>query len=277
MQNSFLMISFSLRRNNLLRQCCPWDLAGLRQTALWKSPSHGINFFSSALKRADAISSIGTSGLTDLKKLAKWAAESKLDPNDPNNAPLMQLISVMRQICAHTPFPPLGVLMIEMPQPFTHIFFHTVLSSVTVFKNTSAGVKDRLKAQLCPCLAVWSGQALMLLSTVTSSQCGHEGVQCFISTVSWAHNRCAINISCCYDVALPLMSNLCKTLKKGLIWPLLWRGTCVQTLRVTCSRSHGWQGRGSKSISEHVLVHHTWCGLLRSGGFVCLFSCLMIN
>uniref|UniRef100_A0A452T2U2 Coiled-coil and C2 domain containing 2A n=1 Tax=Ursus maritimus TaxID=29073 RepID=A0A452T2U2_URSMA len=50
--------------------------------------------FRSALKRADAISSIGTSGLMDLKKLAKWAAESKLDPNDPNNAPLMQLISV---------------------------------------------------------------------------------------------------------------------------------------------------------------------------------------
>ncbi|KAM6220251.1 coiled-coil and C2 domain-containing protein 2A isoform 1-T1 [Rhynchocyon petersi] len=48
----------------------------------------------SALKRADAISSIGTSGLTDMKKLAKWAAESKLDPNDPNNSPLMQLISV---------------------------------------------------------------------------------------------------------------------------------------------------------------------------------------
>ncbi|XP_036056239.1 coiled-coil and C2 domain-containing protein 2A [Onychomys torridus] len=50
--------------------------------------------FRSALKRADAISSIGTSGLTDMKKLAKWAAESKLDPNDPNNGPLMQLISV---------------------------------------------------------------------------------------------------------------------------------------------------------------------------------------
>ncbi|MEJ1274550.1 hypothetical protein NN561_005436 [Cricetulus griseus] len=49
--------------------------------------------FRSVLKRADAISSIGTSGLTDIKKLAKWAAESKLDPNDPNNAPLMQLIS----------------------------------------------------------------------------------------------------------------------------------------------------------------------------------------
>ncbi|XP_052054878.1 coiled-coil and C2 domain-containing protein 2A isoform X2 [Apodemus sylvaticus] len=50
--------------------------------------------FRSALKRADAISSIGTSGLTDMKKLAKWAAESKLDPNDPNHAPLMQLISI---------------------------------------------------------------------------------------------------------------------------------------------------------------------------------------
>ncbi|KAL2780018.1 coiled-coil and C2 domain-containing protein 2A isoform d [Daubentonia madagascariensis] len=50
--------------------------------------------FRSALKRADAISSIGTSGVTDMKKLAKWAAESKLDPNDPNNAPLMQLVSV---------------------------------------------------------------------------------------------------------------------------------------------------------------------------------------
>ncbi|KAM7157013.1 coiled-coil and C2 domain-containing protein 2A isoform 2-T2 [Molossus nigricans] len=48
----------------------------------------------SALKRADAILSIGTSGLTDMKKLAKWAAESKLDPNDPGNAPLMQLVSV---------------------------------------------------------------------------------------------------------------------------------------------------------------------------------------
>ncbi|XP_035874755.1 coiled-coil and C2 domain-containing protein 2A isoform X3 [Phyllostomus discolor] len=50
--------------------------------------------FRSALKRADAISSIGASGLTDMKKLAKWAAESKLDPNDPSNGPLMQLISV---------------------------------------------------------------------------------------------------------------------------------------------------------------------------------------
>ncbi|XP_067845649.1 coiled-coil and C2 domain-containing protein 2A isoform X2 [Heptranchias perlo] len=46
----------------------------------------------STLKHMDAISSIGASGLTDMKKLAKWAAESRLDPNDPSNAALMQLI-----------------------------------------------------------------------------------------------------------------------------------------------------------------------------------------
>ncbi|KAG9479702.1 hypothetical protein GDO78_011629 [Eleutherodactylus coqui] len=47
-----------------------------------------------ALKNIDAVSSIGASGLMDMKKLAKWAAESKLDPNDPNNAALMQLIMI---------------------------------------------------------------------------------------------------------------------------------------------------------------------------------------
>ncbi|KAG8591451.1 hypothetical protein GDO81_000189 [Engystomops pustulosus] len=47
-----------------------------------------------AVNNIDAVSSIGASGLTDMKKLAKWAAESKLDPNDPNNAALMQLIMI---------------------------------------------------------------------------------------------------------------------------------------------------------------------------------------
>ncbi|XP_068799442.1 coiled-coil and C2 domain-containing protein 2A isoform X2 [Struthio camelus] len=57
----------------------------------------------SALKNIDAIASIGTSGLTDMKKLAKWAAEAKLDPNDPNNAALMQLITVATSGEAHVP------------------------------------------------------------------------------------------------------------------------------------------------------------------------------
>ncbi|XP_072192198.1 coiled-coil and C2 domain-containing protein 2A isoform X2 [Excalfactoria chinensis] len=57
----------------------------------------------SALKNIDAIASIGTSGLTDMKKLAKWAAETKLDPNDPNNAALMQMIMVASSGEAHVP------------------------------------------------------------------------------------------------------------------------------------------------------------------------------
>ncbi|XP_039554658.1 coiled-coil and C2 domain-containing protein 2A isoform X2 [Passer montanus] len=57
----------------------------------------------SALKNIDAIASIGTSGLTDMKKLAKWAAEAKLDPNDPNNAALMQLIMIATNGEAHVP------------------------------------------------------------------------------------------------------------------------------------------------------------------------------
>ncbi|KAJ6659406.1 hypothetical protein lerEdw1_019138 [Lerista edwardsae] len=56
--------------------------------------SRKIVGISSALKNMDAIASVGASGLTDMKKLTKWAAETKLDPNDPSNAALMQLIQV---------------------------------------------------------------------------------------------------------------------------------------------------------------------------------------
>ncbi|KAJ8278292.1 hypothetical protein GJAV_G00086040 [Gymnothorax javanicus] len=54
-------------------------------------PSAGLH---SALKQVDAIACIGASGLNDMKKLGKWAAESRLDPNDPSNAALMQLLTV---------------------------------------------------------------------------------------------------------------------------------------------------------------------------------------
>uniref|UniRef100_A0A8C1JTA6 Coiled-coil and C2 domain containing 2A n=1 Tax=Cyprinus carpio TaxID=7962 RepID=A0A8C1JTA6_CYPCA len=46
-------------------------------------------------RQMDAIACIGASGLNDMKKLGKWAAESRLDPNDPNNASIMQLLSVV--------------------------------------------------------------------------------------------------------------------------------------------------------------------------------------
>ncbi|KAK3518815.1 hypothetical protein QTP70_014874 [Hemibagrus guttatus] len=54
-------------------------------------PGAGIH---SGLRQNDAIACIGASGLNDMKKLGKWAAESRLDPNHPNNSSIMQLFSV---------------------------------------------------------------------------------------------------------------------------------------------------------------------------------------
>nr|XP_032806201.1 coiled-coil and C2 domain-containing protein 2A isoform X2 [Petromyzon marinus] len=55
---------------------------------------HGDGLHSAA-NQVDAIASIGASALTDVNKLAAWAKESRLDPNDPSNAALMQLITVV--------------------------------------------------------------------------------------------------------------------------------------------------------------------------------------
>ena len=42
----------------------------------------------------DAVAAIGVSGMSDMDKLTKWIAESRLDPNDPSNADLMYLFRV---------------------------------------------------------------------------------------------------------------------------------------------------------------------------------------
>ncbi|XP_035763493.1 coiled-coil and C2 domain-containing protein 2A isoform X1 [Neolamprologus brichardi] len=42
----------------------------------------------------DAVSYIGASGLYDMKKIGEWARQSRLDPNDPKNASIMQLLKV---------------------------------------------------------------------------------------------------------------------------------------------------------------------------------------
>lgn len=48
----------------------------------------------SGLRRLDAVSYIGASGLYDMKKIGEWATQSRLDPNDPKNASIMQLLKV---------------------------------------------------------------------------------------------------------------------------------------------------------------------------------------
>ncbi|KAM9384360.1 coiled-coil and C2 domain-containing protein 2A isoform 2-T2 [Pholidichthys leucotaenia] len=42
----------------------------------------------------DAVSYIGASGLYDMKKISEWATQSRLDPNDPKNTSIMQLLKV---------------------------------------------------------------------------------------------------------------------------------------------------------------------------------------
>ncbi|XP_034386922.1 coiled-coil and C2 domain-containing protein 2A isoform X2 [Cyclopterus lumpus] len=44
--------------------------------------------------RLDAVTYIGASGLYDMKKIGEWATRSRLDPNDPKNASIMQLLKV---------------------------------------------------------------------------------------------------------------------------------------------------------------------------------------
>ncbi|XP_028260415.1 coiled-coil and C2 domain-containing protein 2A [Parambassis ranga] len=47
-----------------------------------------------SLGRLDAVTHIGASGLYDMKKISEWATQSRLDPNDPKNASIMQLLKV---------------------------------------------------------------------------------------------------------------------------------------------------------------------------------------
>ncbi|XP_045906141.1 coiled-coil and C2 domain-containing protein 2A isoform X1 [Micropterus dolomieu] len=48
----------------------------------------------SGLCRLDAVTYIGASGLYDMKRIGEWATQSRLDPNDPKNASIMQLLKV---------------------------------------------------------------------------------------------------------------------------------------------------------------------------------------
>ncbi|KAI8501504.1 Coiled-coil and C2 domain-containing protein 2A [Branchiostoma belcheri] len=44
----------------------------------------------SPMLQADPVAAIGATGMVDMEKLAAWIEESRLDPNDPSNAALMQ-------------------------------------------------------------------------------------------------------------------------------------------------------------------------------------------
>ncbi|KAI4894240.1 hypothetical protein NFI96_025429 [Prochilodus magdalenae] len=74
--------------------CCVSWAVGEDDVPLAPPSSQSGAGIHSGLRQMDAIACIGASGLNDMKRLGKWAAESRLDPNDPNNASIMQLLSV---------------------------------------------------------------------------------------------------------------------------------------------------------------------------------------
>lgn len=59
---------------------------------------NNVGFFP-GFRHLDAVSYIGASGLYDVKKIGEWAAQSRLDPNDPKNTSIMQLLKVGTRIC----------------------------------------------------------------------------------------------------------------------------------------------------------------------------------
>ncbi|CAH2299842.1 coiled-coil and C2 domain-containing 2A isoform X1 [Pelobates cultripes] len=92
----------SLMTSGKVSYCVSWAV-GENGVPLVPPISQQIINNQRAFNRTDAVASIGASGLADMKKLAKWAAESKLDPNDPNNAALMQLIMIANTGDAYVP------------------------------------------------------------------------------------------------------------------------------------------------------------------------------
>ncbi|XP_066527206.1 coiled-coil and C2 domain-containing protein 2A isoform X2 [Hoplias malabaricus] len=82
----------SLLTSGKLSCCVSWAL-GEDDIPLAPPFSQSGAGMHSGLRQMDAIACIGASGLNDMKRLGKWAAESRLDPNDPNNASIMQLLT----------------------------------------------------------------------------------------------------------------------------------------------------------------------------------------
>ncbi|PVD23406.1 hypothetical protein C0Q70_16675 [Pomacea canaliculata] len=55
-------------------------------------PPSGQTAVTNAVKQMDPVAAIGATGVVNLRKLAKWFQESRMDPNDPVNADLVYLL-----------------------------------------------------------------------------------------------------------------------------------------------------------------------------------------
>ncbi|XP_037554278.1 coiled-coil and C2 domain-containing protein 2A [Nematolebias whitei] len=73
--------------------CVSWGV-GEANTPLAPPASQQPGGVRRCLGHLDAVTCIGASGLYDMKKINEWATQSRLDPNDPKNASIMQLLQV---------------------------------------------------------------------------------------------------------------------------------------------------------------------------------------
>ncbi|KAM4629790.1 coiled-coil and C2 domain-containing protein 2A [Polymixia lowei] len=83
----------TLLTSGKLSCCVSWGI-GEDDVPLAPPMSQQPGGMQSGLRQLDAVTCIGASGLNDMKKIGEWATESRLDPNDPKNAAIMQLLKV---------------------------------------------------------------------------------------------------------------------------------------------------------------------------------------
>ncbi|XP_051802521.1 coiled-coil and C2 domain-containing protein 2A [Acanthochromis polyacanthus] len=83
----------TLLTSGKLSCCVSWGI-GEDDVPLAPPVSQQPGGIHSGLGRLDAVTYIGASGLYDMKKIGEWATQSRLDPNDPKNASIMQLLKV---------------------------------------------------------------------------------------------------------------------------------------------------------------------------------------
>ncbi|XP_068174546.1 coiled-coil and C2 domain-containing protein 2A isoform X2 [Antennarius striatus] len=83
----------TLLTSGKLSCCVSWGV-GVDDIPLAPPVSQHPGGIHSGLGHLDAVTYIGASGLYDMKKIGEWATQSRLDPNDPKNASIMQLLKV---------------------------------------------------------------------------------------------------------------------------------------------------------------------------------------
>ena len=71
-----------------------WGLDQDSKPLIPPSVVNNNNYLVKTLQNYDAIAALGVSRMQDTQELAKWIFKSNLDPNDPRNADLIDLIQV---------------------------------------------------------------------------------------------------------------------------------------------------------------------------------------